>query len=57
MKLFNKKLTITDSYNLRSDSGARVFFRMRGADIEILGIASKKNENKVINAVKQEYLS
>lgn len=42
---------------MRSDSGARVFFRMRGADIEILGIARKKNENKVINAVKQEYLS
>ena len=31
-----------DIFYLRSDSGARVFFRMRGSDIEILGIANKK---------------
>lgn len=34
-----------DIFYLRSHSGARVFFRMRGPNIEILGIENIKNDN------------
>jgi hypothetical protein len=39
----------------RARDGARVFFRQKGNEIEILAKASKANEARVINYLKSLY--
>jgi hypothetical protein len=43
---------ITES---RSRGGARVYWRIRGGQSEILGISGKDNQQKVINEVLQHF--
>ena len=40
---------------MRARDGARVFFRIAGDKIEIVGKASKKNEAQVIKQLEQLY--
>ena len=43
---------ITES---RSRGGARVYWRLSGGQLEILGISGKDNQQKVINEVLQHF--
>ncbi len=43
---------ITES---RTRGGARVYWRIRGSQFEILGISGKDNQQKVINEVLQRF--
>lgn len=43
---------ITES---RTRGGARVYWRIRGGQLEILGISGKGNQQKVINEVLQHF--
>jgi hypothetical protein len=48
-----KRLPSSDIYYLRGRGGARVFFRIKDNYFVTLGIASKCNEENVINAVQR----
>lgn len=39
----------------RTRGGARVYWRIRGSQLEILGISGKDNQQKVINEVLQHF--
>ena len=39
----------------RTRGGARVYWRIRGSQFEILGISGKDNQQKVINEVLQHF--
>ena len=39
----------------RTRGGARVYWRIRGSQFEILGISGKDNQQKVINEVLQRF--
>ncbi|MDD9972933.1 MAG: hypothetical protein OXU27_02955 [Candidatus Poribacteria bacterium] len=43
---------ITES---RTRGGARVYWRIRGSQLEILGISGKDNQQRVINEVLQHF--
>ncbi len=49
------KHLINDIYYLRGREGSRVFYRVKDGVFEILGKASKENEQQVIDTVKKLY--
>ena len=49
------KNLINDIYYLRGREGARVFYRIKDGVFEILGKASKDNEQQVIDTIKKIY--
>jgi len=49
-----KSLTSSISY-LRGNSGSRVFFRMKGNQMQVLAKSNKANEQKVIDILKKNY--
>lgn len=49
------KHLINDIYYLRGREGSRVFYRVKDGVFEILGKASKENEQQVIDTIKKLY--